>query len=145
MKHRKFKCLPAILNTKAFTSKEFLMVIVIIGVLCAASIPAYYSLRAASERQKASIWSTKITTFLKNAPSQTTQLDTNKDLSLCVKCFESVSLPGLLDTRWFKVNTSTYLIGTESSGQNLESFEKAGNLKLDIDFAAKSANISLID
>ncbi len=122
---------------KGFSAKEFLMAISVIGILCAISIPQYYSLKLNSSKRLADGVATAITHALKeNLVS--IPIDANPLASHCESCFSGIPRIKVTQNRWYK-NTDSEYFYYESSVDTTRNPREKPLFKIIISADSKSA------
>ena len=127
---------------KGFTVKELVMVLVVISILCLASIPQFYVMRKSHRQAEFNQTIEKIELSLNDAMKSTTDslgkdlvaaLDTEVAGQSCMACFTIAFEKGLKNDLWYKVSNNEYYYALTNTPSTLDEFRAKGNLKLQFD------------
>ncbi len=102
------------LNQSGFTLKELLIVFIVIGILCAGSIPLFHKLQKDMHLRRVQKTVTRVQKAIhKYTAPDTKQYPATLDISpvneVCNGCFNLVLTRGLIDKGWFKLSNEEYL------------------------------------
>jgi type II secretory pathway pseudopilin PulG len=123
-------------NQNGFSSKEFLMVIVVLAILCILAIPPFFALQSSRRRSdmenKVRTLQEKITSVPQTTP-RLASLDTNPIQSPCLTCFETIEQESTNNPLWFKFSDTVYLYSTNGNHERVTDYQEPGDFKLQFD------------
>ena len=124
-------------DQKGFTSKEFIMVIVVMGLLCVLAIPPFYALQNARRRTDMESILATIETKLEKLKEEglpiPTRLDDNPLQSPCLTCFEGILPEGQSAPLWYKFAENVYLYSVNGDHETVTDYQQSGNFKVEYD------------
>lgn len=128
------------MKTSGFTIKELAMVLVVISLLCIASIPQFYTMRTAHRRSEANETIERVKTALQAAQTQASNpivtiesLDNEPSGQPCVACFTIAYDKGLKNALWLKSSNQEYIYAIGNNPETPAAYNSAGNVKLKFD------------
>lgn len=128
---------------RGFTIKEMVIVLVIITLLCGASIPAYYHLIGQKRQADVKILIDKLQNKLKTGDLSHFPLTLDKapSSSLCENCFSSLIENGVNNKYLYKISDTEYFFSKYGCFESKSIFETKGNYRITYD--AKNGAITL--
>lgn len=130
MKYKGYK------NQMGFTIKELLMVLVVIGLLCVAVIPQFFSMQNSRRRSEMEKVISVLQNILVENSKNTNQtnfpqsLDTQKSQTFCTSCFDVLLKKGISSKLWYKVSDTEYLFSVNGNHENQQAFHEEGDVKI---------------
>ncbi len=141
------------MNNQGFTLKELLMVIVVIGILCGAAIPQFYSLQRSRRQtemekvvgivQAGVVRDGKATGAGDN--KQVTfpeKLDNEPMGKVCHNCFGLILDKGVESPLWYKRSDSEYLYSRNGNSGDEKNYLESGDFKVIYD--RKNGNVMAV-
>lgn len=127
---------------KGFTTKELLMVLAVITLLCLIVIPPYYSLKSARRKARFERFVTQMNQKLSEQEDPIQELDQNPNQSLCTSCFSNLVKNGINNSQWFKKDKDTYLFSVCNLDE--KSAEENADYSVKFDSQKQSIMFSLL-
>jgi Tfp pilus assembly protein PilE len=129
---------------KGFTGKEFLVVILVIGILCGAAVPLFNSMKSGRLEKQAlrfvqviqrNIEKSKIISHDQSQQTQYPQaLDDQPNQQRCLNCFSAVLKKGLSHKLWFKISATEYAFSRNGNfGDDVGKYTEKGDLRVSYD------------
>ena len=124
-------------NHSGFSTKEFLMVIVVITILCLAAIPPFFALQSSRHKTEMQTVVQVVQTQLQNLKNTgaafPTALDANPVQSPCLNCFSGIGKDALNNPLWYKFTATTYLFSTNGNHNVVTDYQESGDYKIEYD------------
>lgn len=125
---------------KGFTGKEFLVVILAIGVLCFAAVPLFNGMKADRLEKQAlrfvqviqrNIEKSKLVSPDQSQHIQYPQaLDDQPSNQRCLNCFNAVLKKGLSHQLWFKISDTEYAFSRNGNFGDVSKYTEKGDLRV---------------
>lgn len=135
--------------SSGFSTKEFLMVLIVLGILCFAAIPQFNYLQSAKRQSDFDQSFTALRSRLedeKKQPKSEEQLpfpltlDTQTDDSKCTQCFESMQINVANQDLWYKKSSNEYFYSKNGNNELSSDFMESGDIKLTYDSTQGTVN-----
>lgn len=122
-------------NNLGFSSKEFLMVIVVITILCLGAIPPFFALQNSRHKTEMQTVVQVVQTQLQSLKNKNTPfpefLDGNPIQSPCLNCFSAVGKEPLNNPLWYKFAPTIYLFSTNGNHHVVTDYQESGDYKIE--------------
>jgi Tfp pilus assembly protein FimT len=130
-------------NIKGFTSKELIVVLIIISALCLMSIPAFYHLQEDAHLKRVEKTVDRLEKALSKQQDKPVSLDNSPDKKFCQDCFHNVFRIGLTDKGWFKVSSHEYLYSPSGTMKYDEAIKHPHQFR--VYYNQQTGNVSFVE
>lgn len=124
-------------NSRGFTAKELVMVIVVIAILCLLSVPPFFALQNSHRRTEMEKTimelNGKIAALKKDSSPLPLSFDANPLQSPCLKCFESFIKTNGNNPLWYKFSGNIYLYSVNGNHGTVTDYQEPGDFKVEYD------------
>ena len=119
------------MNNKAFSTKELLMVLVVIGILCYAAVPQFFALQRSKRQTDMEKTIVQVNIALKEKGEEMpTFLDSEPTRKSCQNCFNAILEKGIKNDFWYKYSENEYYFSKTGKTGTLQAFQDEGNFKV---------------
>ena len=124
-------------DNRGFTTKEFVMVIAVITLLCVLAIPPFFAMQNSRRRTEMEttlrVLQTQLQNYKRSSEPMPATLDSNPIQSPCLDCFKNLGNNSLNNPLWYKFSETTYLYSSNGNHTVVTDYQEPGDYKIEYD------------